>query len=73
MEAIKIVAHSWKLLTTWTNFQSSFLQDHNLMERFNKHSTAKTALVPLMHCLHHCSPENLVSQKSQKWEGADLQ
>jgi len=55
MGAIKIAAHSWKLLTTWTNFQSSFLQSHYVTERFNKHFTAKTALVPLMNCLHHCS------------------
>lgn len=48
MGAIKITAHSWKLLTTRTNFQFSFLQCHYVMERFSKRFTDKTALVSLI-------------------------
>lgn len=52
MGAIKIAAHSWKLVSTWTNFQPSFLHCHNVTERFNKHFYSQNS-PRLLDCLHY--------------------
>lgn len=71
MGATKIAAHSWKLVTTRTNFQPSFLTTIMYQRDLINIFTAKTVLVSLI--VFITEAQNLVSQNSQQWEVAYLQ